>query len=614
MKTRRLLIVGSLFVGLIFMLILLCMWHYGLHMKHVRGLALLLSGPQKLSAEQKAELHAWLKENAIPLNSVEAGSGFEDMQPLKAMIGDARIVALGEASHLNGDFYKVKHRMVEFLVNEMDFTVFAIEATFAGALELNDYILTGNGEPERALGALVYPAWNTEEVLAMVKWMHEYNSTHERKIKFYGFDNKPATGSAEALYNYLRKTNGTEDYDQILEVLMNPWTAGQLTGGPKEKIYNTAEKIKSLITYLESKQPTYTQQTPSEQDIQGRKEWKLALQHARVLLQNLKFHGESSISTASALRDQNMAQNVRWIMDFESGAKMILWAANSHISATPVGGRSMGYYLRRTYGDDMVIIGLICNRKSSGEPTEDSQQAPFAPEGSAEAIFAKAGLKIAVLDFRSLPKGIVRRYFNAPLKTDNGVTHILPWEYDAVLFIESTTDASPVKAGRVRVAAERLKNPSNLDFEQIENGKPKDWDIQGGQSKVEYQTESSENQPYKGNICGMIKRVPGRAFGGSFGNIRQSVKASDFKGKSVQFNAAARVDGGTGYLWLSIDVINASNIFRQQIVTSDKWQEYHIEIEVPQKATKITYGLAYVGQGAAFIDDVSISVITGAGI
>lgn len=65
------------------------------------------------------------------------------MQPLKGMIGDARIVALGEAAHMNRDFYRVKHRMVEFLVNEMDFTVFAIEATFAGALELNDYILTG---------------------------------------------------------------------------------------------------------------------------------------------------------------------------------------------------------------------------------------------------------------------------------------------------------------------------------------------------------------------------------------------------------------------------------------------------------------------------------------
>jgi hypothetical protein len=301
-----------------------------------------------------------------------------------------------------------------------------------------------------------------------------------------------------------------------------------------------------------------------------------------------------------------MAQNVRWIMDYENGEKTILWAANPHISTTP-GGGSMGYYLRRKYGDEMVVIGLIRNRKSSGDPNEELwTEAPGAREGSAEAVLAEAGLKIAVLDFRSLPKGIVWRYFNAPLQTSNGVTGILPWAYDAVLFIESTADARPIRAGQLRVASERLENPSNLDFEQIENGKPKDWDIQGGQSKVEYQSESSEDQPYKGNMCGIIKKVPGRAFGEPFGNIRQSIKASDFRGKNVQFSAAARVDDEIGYLWLSVDVINAPNVFQQIIVTCDGWQKYHVSVKVPQGASKITYGLAYVGQGTAFIDDVSI--------
>jgi hypothetical protein len=122
--------------------------------------------------------------------------------------------------------------MIEFLVEEMDFTVFAIEATFAGALELNDYVLTGDGDPQRALASLIYPAWNTEEVLALVNWMREYNATHEKKVKFYGFDNKPATGSAKTVYRYLRKTNGTNDYDQVLSSTMNHWTAGQLTSAP----------------------------------------------------------------------------------------------------------------------------------------------------------------------------------------------------------------------------------------------------------------------------------------------------------------------------------------------------------------------------------------------
>ncbi len=156
-------------------------WFLGVRIEHLRCLKVIFSEPLKLSAEEKAELHTWLQENAIGLNSIEAGSGFDDMQPLKAIIGDAHIVALGEAAHLNRDFSRIKHRMVEFLVNQMDFTVFAIEATFAGALELNDYILTGNGDPKRALGALVYPAWTTEAILDMVNWMREYNATHKKK-------------------------------------------------------------------------------------------------------------------------------------------------------------------------------------------------------------------------------------------------------------------------------------------------------------------------------------------------------------------------------------------------------------------------------------------------
>ena len=155
-------------------------------------------------------------------------------------------------------------------------------------------------------------------------------------------------------------------------------------------------------------------------------------------------------------------------------------------------------------------------------------------------------------------------------------------------------------------AAERLATPSNLDFEELENGRPKDWRAQAGQSRLEFQTTGSHEQPYKGKTCGMIKRIPGRPFGEPFGNIKQSIKVSDFKGEKIQFSAAARVSDGIGYLWLSIDVPRARCIFQQLIITSDEWQKYSILVEVPQEATKITYGLAYVGQDAAFIDDVVI--------
>ena len=438
-RRKRLLAAGVLLVGLTSAFL----WLVGVRIGHIRFLVQLFSEPPTLSTEETAELHKWLREESVHLKTVAAGSGFDDMQPLKAMIGDARIVALGEAEHMNRDFYRVKHRMVEFLVNEMDFTVFAIEATFAGALELNDYILTGDGTPEEALATLVYPAWRTEEVLEMVKWMRHYNATHEKKIKFYGFDSKPATGSAKAVYDFLKKTNGTKDYDQLLLSLMQLSITLRKWEGPNEELRKSLEQIKGLITYLENQRPAHARSS-SQQEIQSHRQWRLAVRHAMVLLQNAEFLSAPSISKASDLRDKSMADNVRWLMDYEKGAKIILWAANPHVMTTPYSG-SMGDYLRQACGKDMVVFDLMCNRESGALSPGSTDQGYGAPKGSVEALLTEAGLDMAVINLRSLPKGAVSKYFNAPRKTGS-IANLFPWAYDAILFIESTTNARPIGA------------------------------------------------------------------------------------------------------------------------------------------------------------------------
>jgi len=386
---------------------------------------------------------------------------------------------------------------------------------------------------------------------------------------------------------------------------MNPWTAQKFRQSPKEEKYRAKEEIENLITYLEDKMPVLNRKTPSEQKILEHKQWSLVVQQARVLLQYIEFRSLlPNRSKATDFRDKGMAENVRWLVDYEKGAKIILWAANAHVMATR-GSGCMGDYLRRTFGKDMVVFGLLCNRNSEGLLPDSTDQGYGAPKGSVEALLAEAGLDMAVVNLRSLPKGAVSKYFNAPRKT-GPIACLFPLAYDAILFIKSTVTAIQAKGGSLRGAVERLPKASNLDFEEIEDGRLKNWQIQSGRSRVEYLTTGSHDQPYKGNTCGMIKRTPGRPFGEPFGNIRQSIKAFGFRGERIQFSAAARVSDGIGYLWLSIDVRNAPTIFQQRIITSDQWRKYSLLTEVPQDAFRITYGLAYVGQGAAFIDDVAI--------
>lgn len=560
------------------------------------------AGPApELSAADKAEIGAWLRENTIQLDTIEAGSGFDDLQPLKVMIGDAPIVSLGEAAHLNGSFYRVKHRIIEFLIKEMDFSVVAFESPFAGSLELNDYLQTGEGEPERALAAMVYTAWNTEEVLTLVKWMRQYNATHDKKIKFYGFDNKPANGSAQAVYDYLKQTNSSTDHDELLLTLMNPWTAYHVYANDGQS-GPIVEQIGDLIDYLQSRPPTAAAGSTPEEQTRRHKQWQLAVRHAVVMLQHVEFR-TVPISEGSDQRDKNMADNARWIVDHEDGAKTILWAANTHINAGP-GGGTMGSHLRRVYGDDMVVVGLLSNRKFDRDPN-DGGTAEGRGSNGAQAILTEAGLKSAILDLRSLPGGIVSKYFGARLPTDGGIWTILPVVYDAILFIESTVGARtlvPIQWS----ASERLPTPSNLDFERLADGKPADWEHRSGQGIVEYEIAGSYEEPYEGETCGMIRRRPGRAFGQVLMNLYQSVKPNDIRGRKIRFTAAARADSGHAYLRLSVDVRGGQEVFQHAEVTSENWQQYHLDAEIPQEATKITYGLSYVGHGTACIDDASI--------
>lgn len=135
---------------------------------------------------------AWLKEHAFPLTSVEAGHGFDDLQPLRAMIADARLVSLGEPTHGTREAFQLKHRLLEFLVTELGFTLFSIEASSPESFRLNDYVLRGEGDPRALIKGMYFWTWDTEEVLAMVEWMRSYNQAAQAEgrlpVRFTGFD------------------------------------------------------------------------------------------------------------------------------------------------------------------------------------------------------------------------------------------------------------------------------------------------------------------------------------------------------------------------------------------------------------------------------------------
>src|SRR5262252_4573791 len=64
----------------------------------------------------------------------------EDYDPLLEMVGDARFVLLGEASHGTSEFYRERAQITKRLITEKGFRAVAVEADWPDAYRVNRYV------------------------------------------------------------------------------------------------------------------------------------------------------------------------------------------------------------------------------------------------------------------------------------------------------------------------------------------------------------------------------------------------------------------------------------------------------------------------------------------
>lgn len=166
---------------------------------------------------------AWIREHAIELETTAPGGPDDDLMPLIEAIGDARIVALGEATHGTREFFQVKHRLTEFLAREMGFTVFSIEASMPEAYRVDEYVTHGEGDPAELLAGMYFWTWNTESVLEMIVGMRELNASGSGKIRFTGFDMQKPDVAMEIVEEFLARVDPEfgaevgESHDRFLD-------------------------------------------------------------------------------------------------------------------------------------------------------------------------------------------------------------------------------------------------------------------------------------------------------------------------------------------------------------------------------------------------------------
>lgn len=86
----------------------------------------------------------------------------QDYDPLMNLIGDARFVLLGEASHGTREFYHERAEITQRLIKEKGFTAVPVEADWPDAYRVNRYLRDDSNDAyaiEALDGFRRFPTW-----------------------------------------------------------------------------------------------------------------------------------------------------------------------------------------------------------------------------------------------------------------------------------------------------------------------------------------------------------------------------------------------------------------------------------------------------------------------
>lgn len=427
--------------------------------------------------------------------AVDAPDGLPPTEALDEIIGDARIVLIGESSHGTHEFYEARAVITRWLIEEKGFCGVAAEADWPDAYRVNRFV-RGQGDdttPDEALSGFErFPAWMWRNVVVrdFVEWLHARNArcraSGETQAGFYGLDLYSLHRSMHEVIAYLDKVDplaAARARDRYACFDHTSADDGQAYGFAaafgaglsceRQAMKQLVEMQKNAIEYarrdglLAEDEAFYARQ--NAQTVRNAEMYYRAMFGGRV--------------TSWNLRDQHMAQTLSALLshfDREYGhqrARIVVWAHNSHVGdarATEVGGDgqlTLGQLVRERYGDNCRLIGFttysgtvtaagewggIAERKTVRRALNGSVEELFHETGRSAFLVSPMIRRAAAepLDVVRLGRAIGVIYL-PETERQSHYYHVRPSEqFDALIHIDKTRALEPLEANSVWVAGE----------------------------------------------------------------------------------------------------------------------------------------------------------------
>jgi erythromycin esterase-like protein/predicted phosphoribosyltransferase len=431
--------------------------------------------------------------DVIRRTAVDAPGGVPPREMLSELIGDARIVLIGESSHGTHEFYRARAEITKWLIDEKGFCAVAAEADWPDAYRVNRYV-RGLGEDTTAEQALRgferFPSWMWRNTVVrdFGDWLRANNrrceSHHRRQTGFYGLDLYSLHRSMHEVVAYLDKIDPVAaararsryacfDHASADDGQAYGFRAafGAGLACEKEAIDQLVDMQRNALAYAR------------RDGLLAEDELFYAEQNALVVRDAERYYRAmfGGRVTSWNLRDQHMAQTLQALLahldrhDDATPARIIVWAHNSHVGdarATEVsadGQLTLGQLVRERYRDDCRLIGFstytgtVTAASEWGGVAERKVVRPGLP-GSVEELFHETGnpafvvssdsAAVAALDAVRLGRAIGVIYLPATERQSH-YFHVRPADqFDAMIHIENTQALQPLEVASQWVAGE----------------------------------------------------------------------------------------------------------------------------------------------------------------
>lgn len=387
-----------------------------------------VTGMSRADAQQGVDVQGlltWARSAATPLRAVgPSATNGDDLAPLAASVGSARVIALGEPGHGAHQPLAFRNRLFRYLVKHDGVTAIALETSFTESRAIDDFVMGGGGDAATLTRRnLSWGFGRYEENVRLVQWMRDYNGHARagRKLHFYGID--MSGGGDRGDYSHpgiaLRSVIGflrTAAPDSSRSLLKR--IAPQLQLMERVGYWQMAlHHPRSLEAVLESLRQYFEANGSALRHASSRADYDWAAQSLVVAGQLSEYlrlqtapEGQSTNIGPLDYREDNvreaaMATNVLWALHEEGqDARLLVFAHDAHV----MNGRSrggmwrvykeapvmMGARLRARLDGGLLIIGMLAAHNGQGLPVDR----PLP--GSVEATLDGLGIPLFALDLR----------------------------------------------------------------------------------------------------------------------------------------------------------------------------------------------------------------------